>query len=180
MDILFSRVFWGVIVLLIGLSIILGAFFKINFPFFRVVISLILIYFGFQMLIGAFTNRGSWGSNDSVAVFSGAQHAPNNEDLRREYSAIFGSQIINLSQLRLNEDHNVEVNAIFGSAKIMVSKQQPFRIKGSAAFGSVKMPNGGETVFGDQNMSNTEGDAPGTLWIDANAVFGGVEIFVVD
>lgn len=179
MDILFSRIFWGAIVLLFGLSIILGAFFKINFPFFRVIISLVLIYFGFQMLIGAFNQRGSWGiSSDSNAIFSGANHAPTGTDLLKEYNAIFGSQTIDFSQIRLEEDRHIEINAIFGSARVILSKEQPYRVKGSAVFGSVKMPDGGGTVFGDHSISSTDGDAPGTLWIDANGVFGEVKIWV--
>lgn len=179
MDILFSRVFWGVIVLLFGLSIILGAFFKVNFPFFRVIISLVLIYFGFQMLIGAFSQRSHWGiSGDSNAIFSSANHAPTAQDLSKEYNAIFGSQLVDLTQVRLEEDRHIEINAIFGSARVVLSKAQPFRVKGSAAFGSVKMPDGGGTVFGDHSISNTEGDAAGTLWIDANGVFGEVKVMV--
>lgn len=177
MEFLSSRVFWGIIVLLIGLSIILNALFKINLPLFRIAIALALIYFGVNLLIGSFRTSPA---KDGTTIFSNSKAAPTLADLKKEYSAVFGSMDVDLSNLRLEEDRNVEINAIFGSVTVFVSRQQPYRIKGSAVFGSVKMPNGSNTVFGDQTVTNENNSSPGTLWIDANGVFGEVKIIAIE
>ena len=45
---LFGGVFWGIVLVLLGLSIIVRIVFNIHFPFFRILFALIIIYFGLK------------------------------------------------------------------------------------------------------------------------------------
>ncbi len=53
MSFLTSGLFWGFILVLLGLSIIVRILFNIDVPVFKVVFGLILIYLGFQVLFGS-------------------------------------------------------------------------------------------------------------------------------
>ena len=46
MDFFFGGLFWGVLLILIGIGIILKVFFDINIPIFRTALALLLIYLG--------------------------------------------------------------------------------------------------------------------------------------
>ena len=109
---------------------------------------------------------------DNANVFSIGQYRVTNADLGREYSAVFGTQKIDMSGLVLDKDASLEFNAVFGTIEIRVPANLNLRVKGSAVFGSTQFPNGTQAVFGDQTF-NSEGAGP-RLDIEANAVFGSV------
>ena len=50
-NIFFSTIFWGILLLIFGAIIIIRVFFKINFPFFKVLLGSLLIYFGLSILL---------------------------------------------------------------------------------------------------------------------------------
>ena len=64
MEFLASGVFWGSVIILFGVSIILNAVFGISIPVFRVVLALILIYFGIKILAG-----GAFHNDKKDAIF---------------------------------------------------------------------------------------------------------------
>jgi len=167
-----SKLFWGALVIIAGILIILGGVFKINIPIFRTLFALFIIYIGVRMLMGSF--GGSWKSRgDNADVFSSSQYRVTNADLGKEYNAVFGSQKIDLSGLTLDQDASIEFNAVFGSIEIRVPANLNLRVKGSAVFGSTQFPNGTQAVFGDQTFSTEQGSGP-RLDVEANAVFGSV------
>lgn len=176
MDFLFSRLFWGGIIVLFGLSIILNTLFKINIPLFKIVFALVLIYFGITMLVGSF--RSKTGSHKSADVFSSSTISVNAGSLEKEYSAVFGSQTIDFTQITDGADKTVELNAIFGSQKVYVNENTKIKIKANAVFGQVSMPDNNTVSFGDGSYSQEPVHtlSAGTLFIDANAVFGEVRI----
>lgn len=176
MEFLSSRVFWGAVIILLGLSIILNAVFRINFPFLKVLLSLIIIYIGFSLLIGSFGRKGvSFSGNEASSVFGNAHIKVDEANLARKYSTVFGNQVVDLTELTLASDHNISFDAVFGSQRVIIPKGQKVRIKGSSAFGSVRLPNGGDVVFGDQ-VYTQEGDSGSihVLYIEGDAVFGSI------
>ena len=176
MEILSSRVFWGGVIILLGLSIILNAVFRINFPFLKVLFSLIIIYIGFSLLLGSFGRKGvNFSGNETSSVFGNATIKVDESNLAAKYSAVFGSQVIDLSELKLSSDKKISFDAVFGSQRVIIPKGQKVRVKGSSAFGSVRLPSGGDVVFGDQVYTH-DGDSGSTylLHIDGDAVFGSI------
>jgi hypothetical protein len=54
MSLVSSGLFWGIVILLIGLSIILREIFDVHFPFIRVLFGALLNWRGVHMIAGGF------------------------------------------------------------------------------------------------------------------------------
>ncbi len=87
MSFVFSSLFWGLIVILIGISIIVKAVFKIDIPVFRMVFAFLLIYWGVKIMFGDVFSRKSEGT----VVFNEAKF--NASSKNNEYNVIFGRVI---------------------------------------------------------------------------------------
>ena len=174
-----SKVFWGIIVVLIGVSIIANSLFKINFPFFRVILALAIIYFGVKMLVGAFsTSSTKIESGDSI--FSKSKTLVTDLNGAKEFNAIFGSQVIDLTEATWEEvEAFVETNTVFGNTIIILPNDIDIQIESNVVFGNVRTPDGANASFGDQNTRlKPKGisRADKKLSIEINAVFGGVRV----
>ncbi|MGB0430172.1 MAG: LiaF domain-containing protein [Bacteroidia bacterium] len=167
---IFSKLFWGVVVLLIGISFISQAIFKINLPVGKIVFALVLIYVGVKMLFGAF------GKGQDHSNFMGESNIKIENLDDAKYDVVFGSQVIDLSRAFDNgEITNIECNVVFGSAKIILPKGIKTNIKSSSVFGSVRTP-GNETTFGSSDFSTT-GVSNCIINLKVNAVFGSAKVF---
>mgnify|MGYP003990967287 FL=1 len=62
MPFLFSGLFWGVMLVLFGASMILRAVFNLDIPIFRIIFALVIIYFGVKLLLG----RQSFKSDENL------------------------------------------------------------------------------------------------------------------
>jgi predicted membrane protein len=174
MGFLFTGVFWGLVLILFGVAVVIKAVFHIHIPILRILFALILIYTGIQLLVGGCFWKGT--CNRNTIMFSEGQMSatPDNND----YSVIFGNGRIDLSDIAVTDkDVLVEVNAIFGNALVFVNPNVPTIIKGSAAFGNTVLPDGNSIAFGNrEHKSAAYSDSGARLIIRANAVFGKVEI----
>src|SRR5260221_11993184 len=92
-----SAVFWGVIVILVGLSIILKAVFGIHIPFLPIIFGLIIIYWGVRILTGGVFSF----SRSNSAVFSEAHI--NYDDTQGDYNIVFGSGVIDLFKMEASQ-----------------------------------------------------------------------------
>ena len=54
MGFVFSEVFWGIFLIIIGLIIVVKVVFGINIPLMRIILALLLIYIGVSYLTGWF------------------------------------------------------------------------------------------------------------------------------
>lgn len=176
---LFSRLFWGLIVVLIGVSIILNAVFKINFPFFRVLFALLIIYFGVKLLVGSFSGPKNISDGDDT-VFSKSNISAEDISGGKEFNVVFGSQVVDLSNASWEEeDVDVEINAVFGSSVVILPSDVEVKLKSTAVFGNVQTPDGNSTSFGDSKTKLSPSGMARTdkrMDIEANAVFGNVRI----
>ncbi|MBI1184925.1 hypothetical protein GC194_11680 [bacterium] len=169
-SLIFSKIFWGAAIILIGISFIAQAVFKIHLPVGRIIFSLFFIYLGVKMLLGGFGHKGN--SN----IMSSSQIKV--ESLQStKYDVVFGSQVIDFTQAVATQNSTVEVNVVFGSSKIILPGNLNVHIESSSAFGSVRTP-GNETVFGQNSYRNTSNDSTVVLNLKVNAVFGSASVFV--
>lgn len=174
---LFTQTFWGVVLILFGISAILRSF-NINIPFFRIFIALFFIYFGVSLMIGGPTFHRSY-RDGSTAIFSNTKITA--QDITEdEFSIIFGSGELDLRNLEADQIRNIEINVIFGSGALIIDRDQLAEINVSSAFGSAKMPDGNNISFGEYSYRSpaleTE-DRP-DLIVDGSVVFG--ELTVVE
>lgn len=181
LGILFSSYFWGVLLILLGISAILKSL-NVNIPIFRTFIALVFIYIGVSLLLG---HNFYMDIDDNFTIFSENNYSVNTlED--REINVLFGKGILDLSNLEIDEDKieenkemKIVLNNIFASTDIKLSRQIPIRINASSVFGSASLPDGSKVSFGDHNFNSSEQE---NLYIDldVNTVFGSVDVFYVD
>jgi len=153
--VLFSNLFWGIIIVLFGISVILKAMGVIqSVPLFRIFIAVILIFWGINMLIG-FHGTPKSANRGKVHISSGTGS---------EFSVVFSSGTVDLTNREFRDGENIEVTAVFGSNFVTLPRDYHFHINPTAVFGSVRIP----SKMGAKNGLPT-------VYIEANAVFGRVE-----
>ncbi|WP_408956271.1 hypothetical protein [Natroniella sp. ANB-PHB2] len=166
-----SGLFWGVLLILFGISSILKSF-NIHLPFFRIIFSLFFIYLGLTILLG-----GPIFRTDKNTVLFGERRIAVTDEIDKEYNVIFSSGEIDLSNLELENNKRLEINTIFGSSVIKVNPNTPIRIVASSAFASIRMPDGDNVVFGESTYHSKGFEEKNNyIEIEANVVFGSLDI----
>ena len=174
----FSGLFWGILLVLFGLSVIARSVLNIDLPLVRIFIAGVLILWGISIISGRpFFRGGRWDEGrqgSSTTVFSDTRYEEG--QVRSEYNAIFGQSRVDLRTLEIPaEGIRIDANAIFGSLQIRLPDDRPVRVKADAAFGSVNLPDGQVAAFGDREWVRSAGSG-GAVEIDATGVFGSVQI----
>jgi hypothetical protein len=178
MGFLFNQVFWGVLLILLGLAVIIKVVFQINLPLGRIFFAFILIYIGFWFLLGGKSGWQPQGYGNTVA-FNDSQVSitqPSTE----EYNIIFGKGTMDLTGIVLNREGitHLKVNTIFGSGVIKINPDIPAKIVFDSPFAAVRLPDGNNVTFGNNYAYTTKSfqENQGYLLIKAEVVFGSLEI----
>jgi predicted membrane protein len=167
-------IFWGVILIVIGVSIVFKVVFDVSI--FRIIIACAFILIGIKILIGKSAINIS--SNDSDVIFNDRRYT-DFPTTSTEYNTIFGKSVFDFSNAAVPTDKqiNLEFNTIFGNSEIYLPPGLPVRIKAEAIFGSAQLPNDNTAVFGSANyVSEHDSAITSFINIEANAIFGHVEI----
>lgn len=166
--------FGNLIGLLIGLSLLssiqgwisFGLILKLIFP-----ITLVLI--GISILAREFTCKDknhnfknlTFESEEVItAIFSEQKVCCEKNFKGSDVEAIFGSVELDLRESHLDKETTLKVMAIFGGATILLPQDVKAVVKSTPIFGGV-----------DNHVKHRE-DCKKTIYIDATAVFGGVDI----
>ena len=174
MGFLSAGIIWGVLLVLLGLSVIAKAVFHIDIPVFRVLLGLFFIYMGVQIIWG----RGfGWGGSCARVFTEGKVQ---DGEKTREYNIIFGEGTIDLTDVEI-KDKTVELkaNAIFGSSKVKLKSGTPAIVHANTAFGMTRMPNGDGAAVGSlyYKTATYREDKP-HLVLEINSVFGQTDLTV--
>jgi hypothetical protein len=168
---IFDGVFWGVVLIALGVWFIVRRYVPVHVPVFRIVIAVLFVYIGVRVLV--------WGPSireKNTAVFTQSQMVYG--EGARDYNMIFSSGDVDLTAVVVKDTSvAAEVNVVFGSGVLRINPASPVRIHMSSAFGSVHAPNGRSVAFGDSVYTTPafrEG-AP-ALEVRAAAVFGSLRI----
>ncbi|MBL8994962.1 MAG: hypothetical protein JNM63_16560 [Spirochaetia bacterium] len=171
MGFLFSGWFWGAVVVLIGVAIILKAVFDIDIPIFRIVFGVILILFGVRLIIGL--QSGSPASKPRVNVFFNEERI-RFDPAQKDYNVIFGSAEIDLREATAKNEGPIHINTVFGKTVVLLPAKVALKAVVNSAFAEARLPNGNrDGVFGEvryQSENYVEGKAG--LDIRGNVVFG--------
>ena len=155
MDFIFSNFFWGILLILLGLSIFLKGF-NIHLPLVRVFIAVIIIMLGIKLLFGIKThkyNKPKPYSRESSINYSSS---------RNEYNIVFSSGIIDLTDLPADAKE-IEINVVFGSGTVILPDSITFHINPTSVFGTTVLP---------PKMPVTQGTP---VDIESTVVFGRME-----
>lgn len=168
MNFFFSGAFWGILLILWGLSLVLKAFFpSIRMPLGTIFVSICIIIFGIQLLVGGFGSRNKHHSRGAKYGYSEHQSSQYTEEL----NVVFSTDTLNLKGIDVSaHDRFVEINAVFGKAILYVDSSVPIRLEADAVFGK---------VYKDSRLKWASGSET-ALIINADAVFGSVDIIVLD
>jgi len=171
-----AGIFWGMLLIVIGLGIVIRIVFNINFPLFKFIIAFFFIFIGIKILVG---NFGMWhGKVDENTTIFSESRINGLQDNFKEYNVIFGNSIIDLRDIDLSkESKEIKVNTIFAGTEIKIDDKTPVRIKADAAFASADLPKGNSAVFGTTKYeSETFSSDTNYLYIKADVVFGSIEV----
>ncbi len=167
--------FWGIVLIIIGISIVMKALFDISV--FRVIFAVFLILFGIKILVGK--SAFNFSTKHTEAIFNDKSYYefPMNDT---EYSTVFGKSIFDFrdAPIPTSKYLKLEFNTVFGDTEIRLPEGLPVKIKASAVFGSAKLPNNNTAVFGETTyVSDHDTTAADFVHIEVNTVFGNTEIF---
>jgi predicted membrane protein len=171
MGFFFSSAFWGILLILWGLSMVLKTFLpKLNFPLGTIFISVCVIIFGLQLLFSSMGIKSGWfGKNHSHKSVTGWSEGNVNTTDGEELNVFFSNGSMEISgDTSQVGNKRYEVNAIFGRGIVYVTADVPVVVEANAVFGK---------VYKDKrlNYATSENNA---IYIEANAVFGSVDIIV--
>jgi hypothetical protein len=173
---LFGNIFWGLILILIGLLYLLKQRYGINLPILRTVLGFVLIYIGICFLTGY---AGISLVDKSNLIFSSDRIIAKEEV--NEYNIIFSNGVIDLRDYMRNikddpkaSNKQIKVNTIFSKGTIILEEGIPYRINTNTAFGATNLPNRSVNGFGDMSYAN-QGDDSG-IKIKVDTVFGRTDV----
>lgn len=164
--------FWGILIILIGISLIFR-----ELPIFRIVIGGLFIFWGISMLFGGFGKTARWYRHDSGStIFSDFNFS--GKEVNNEYNVVFGKGTFDFRNVDFSKgSKDIKINTVFGAAEILLNDSVPVRIRSNSAFGGIKLPNGNTTAFGSTEYSSDQFSTDSTyLNLELNVVFGGMEI----
>lgn len=167
-----GSIFWGSILVLLGILMILKAVFHIQIPVFRTVLALFVIYWGVKLLIGR--NHSHIPNNTVIMNESKFETGSNFAD----YNVILGNTVIDMRKdSLLTKDESKALNIVLGSATIYLNPKQRVNIQTSNVLGSATLPNRTSSFFGSSEYKINQPEPQGTLFLEANVVLG--ELIVI-
>jgi predicted membrane protein len=175
---------FGVFFLLLGVSMLLKVFFKVQFPLVRVCFAVFLLYLGIRMVFGTFSIFETFRGKDTRSVVfaeGDLTYKETGEDVAH-YSVIFGRATIDLTHVPLDErDVRVEINDVFGSVRVLIDSKAPAVIRANAVFADAKMPDDNLVAFGTLKYAPQKKSGKlHTLTVESNAVFGSLKFQAQD
>jgi len=171
-----GAIFWGSILLIIGLTMIINVVFKIDLPIVRIAIAAVLIFIGIKILFGkhmrVFNHESEACTNTYTYNNTGGQK-------NQEYNVVFSKGQVDLRNVTFdnNEAKVIQVHTVFGSTDINLNKETPCKITANTAFAQVNVPSGNEVVMGTSHYQSDSLDTSKPyLDLKIDCVFGNVKV----
>ena len=169
-----AGLFWGIILIALGLSIIFKIIFGISI--FRIVIAAAFILLGIIILVGRPVFHSAKDERD---VIFGEKSYQTSSIKSSEYNTIFGKTVYDFRDLDSLPPGKTKLkfNTIFGNTEIFLPAGLPLQIKADAVFSAAKLANGNTVAFGSASYQSSEADTSSSkLYIEISVVFGGITI----
>ena len=118
MRFLSSGIFWGFIVILFGVGILLKSVFHVNIPFFKIFIGIIVILFGVSIIFNAINSR----RNNTVF----GEYNFNSGTIEKEYNIVFSKAAMDISNFDFSNYNGefIKINSVFSSSEIYFNTLQ--------------------------------------------------------
>ena len=160
----------NIVSLTIGVLLLLACREVIEFSvFWKLLIPIFIIWIGLSLIIKGvsfkkISNNTGVGPRVS-AVFAGHDIKVDDEFKGTDLTAVFGGIDLDLRKAKINGDTTINVFTAFGGADIYVPDDVKVKVQATSVFGGV-----------DKSKLTDVENAKYTIYINANCIFGGVEI----
>jgi predicted membrane protein len=163
----FNGIFWGGVLIVLGLLAIVKAVFHLNISLFRIGFALLIIYMGVSMLL----SRPHFDVENNTVLFGDRQLFLAEQD---EYNVIFGRGSLDLSALNNQErTRQIGINVVFGEGEIKINPDLPMKIKVSSFLAMAELPDGNQVTMGEYTYQTPSyAEDPARIQVEANVVFG--------
>ena len=171
MRFLSSGIFWGFIVILFRVGILLKSVFHVNIPFFKILIGIIIIFFGISFIVGAMSQR------KSEAIFR--DYNFNFVTIEKEYNIVFSKSVFDFTNFNFSNYNGkfVKINSDFSKSEIYLSRNFEYEIRADSVFGVVSLPNGESVSFGNiARLENAENSELKRINLHVSSVFSETKI----
>jgi hypothetical protein len=170
-----AGLFWGALLLIIGIALIIKVVFNVDFPIFKIIIGIFFIFIGLKILFGrVLIPEGKIGPEETI-FNERVYHSPENG---KEYSVVFGKGVYDFTDIELGDsNYNVEINTVFGGSVIKIDENMPVRVEADAVFAGAELPDGNTAVFGSTvYTTDSYSQDSASLRIKLGVVFGGTQV----
>ncbi|MCB5278863.1 MAG: cell wall-active antibiotics response protein [Candidatus Cloacimonetes bacterium] len=164
MNFFFGNIFWGILLVLWGASLILKTF-NIHMPLAKIFIAVVIIMFGIKLLIGS-------NSKSLTRDHSGRRNYYRS-NRSGEYTMVFSSGTIDLRDINENNP-NMEITVVFGNCTVILPAHLSFDIEPTSVFGATILPDKSHYGFGESHYQNN-GVSQSMIHIESTSVFGRLE-----
>lgn len=168
--------FWGLFLVIAGLTLITRYVLNIEFPLFKILIGLFFILLGLKIVFGkSFIKFSNFKDNEVIFSEQSIKIAAFDKD---EYNVIFGKSEMDLTEITVEQlPARLKVSTVFASTVIYIPNDLPMEIYTDAVFSNAKLPGGNSSVFG-RTSYKSPGIEPGapSLELKLDVVFGSVTV----
>ena len=166
MNIFFGNLFWGILLILWGASMVLKTF-NINMPLAKIFIAIIIILFGVKLLIG---DKHKVVKGTGFTASGNSYYRSNSQG---EYTMVFSGGTIDLMDVKPGAK-DMEITVVFGTAQVILPSDLNFKIQPTTVFGATVL--GEKNQFGIGEGRYAFGDTTDKpILIESTAVFGRLE-----
>lgn len=172
MRFLSSGIFWGFIVILFGVGILLKSVFHVNIPFFKILIGIIVILFGVSIIFNAINS-----TRRNNTVFR--EYNFNFGTIEKEYNIVFSKGVFDFTNFNFSNYNGefIKINSAFSKSEIYLSRNFEYEIRADSVFGVVRLPNGESVSFGNiARLENAENSGLKRINLHVSSVFSETKI----
>jgi predicted membrane protein len=165
--------FIGAFLIMLGAAFFAEEIWHIDIPVFKLALGFGLIVLGLRMISKKECDH--FNTAEAHVIFNDSSFDSNY--ILPNYSVVFGSGHVDLSNLPAGENKVVEIKCVFGEFRVRINPKANVQIISKSAFGSIDFPDLTLYSFGDHMWRSTAYDpSQPTLTIRAEVVFGAIKI----
>lgn len=164
----------GILLIILGLSLIIKLVFHIEFPIWRILVAFFFIFLSIKILIGSSYNSIKQDINSNNTIIFGEKIFTQVENMT-EYNVIFGKAIFDLRNFKPNTELlSIKINTVLGSSVVLLNLENSIKIEANAVFAHAGLPNKNSASFGytsffSDSSRNTDNSL---LLIKSDVIFG--------
>lgn len=156
MNFFFGYPFWGLLLILWGVSLVLKSF-GYHIPLGRVFLGIVIIAFGIKILV----TSGKVSVRSKTTKHGNSYYKASGSG---DYNLVFSSGTIDLRELKEDSD-DIEISVVFASATVILPEHLFFKIEQTSAFGTTST----------RNVTNIAKKGVKAIKIESSCVFGTLE-----